>query len=324
MIILHVGTQKTGSSSIQHFLRDNQHELKLQNVNFVSASRPWIDHNTVARELRNWEGSTPLLDAVLTEVQDAEQSTHIISGEMLFHKDVPGRFSQRLRDFSSVDVKVIVYLRRPDHLMESLYKQRVKTGAIKPNPTVYLEQNLWECDYRGVLGEFANEFGEGSIIARPYSRRLLKNGDVVDDFVDIIGVQPSEDFARSKPEDNPTFSAAISELMGFCVRNTPLQTRDLNEFISKLSWDNLRFSGDVYSQKERLDLMLKYDDDLREVARKYGDVLNDVFNYDDLKEHHTGLEITPEQELASHRQAGRALIRAMWEIMENTPPQQES
>ncbi|MFH5776902.1 sulfotransferase family 2 domain-containing protein [Paracoccus sp. NGMCC 1.201697] len=315
VILIHIGTQKTGSSSIQHFLRENHDILAGEGINFVSASRPWIDHNQVARELRDWKGETPLLDGVIKEIDQSDKTVNIVSGEMFFHPEVGRRLASRMPAEQKAKVKILAYLRRPDHLMESLYKQRAKTGAVRANASAYLENNRWECDYKQILDGYADGFGKDNIIVRPYSRKLLRDGDVVTDFIQSVGLPSKLEFKRSKPEDNPTFSAAISDLMGFCVRNTPLQSRDLNEFIAKLDWEHLKLNGDVYTREERLLLMKDLEGDLKEITSDYCPQLRDVFNYGDLKRNDAGVVAVSEEIMDSQKQAGRAVIRAMWELM---------
>lgn len=311
MLILHVGSQKTGSSSIQHFLRENEEHLRSLGINFVSAVRDWIDHNMLAWELRGGNVARPRLKSVLAEVRGKKYLKHIVSAEALFHPKVPAVFAEHMSKKQISNTRIVVYLRRPDELAESLYKQKVKTGEIKPFPKKFLHESSWEWDYLPTLREFENVFGRDAITVRPYKRALLKDGDVVSDFLDIVGITLDEGFSRSKPEDNPTFSMALSELMGFCSRNSIASFIDLNEEIAKLAWDLLRRSGDVYTAKQRLDIMNPLKDSLGEIVATYGESLADVFNYSDLVDAGDSIFPLPNEQVRLYRQAGRAVTYAL-------------
>ncbi|MFC3057522.1 hypothetical protein [Paenirhodobacter populi] len=284
MLIVHVGTQKTGSSSIQHFLRENEGLLRESGISYISAVREWSDHNKLARELRSDAADTPRADAVVAEITARGYDKYILSAEELFHKRVPGRLFDHLTRHLDMEVRIVCYLRRPDHLMEALYKQRVKTGDIKPWPLRYLDANKWECDYLPVLDAFADRFGGEHISVRPYARPHLKDGDIVADFLDVTGLRMNGSPTRSMPEDNPTFSSAVSEMMGFCVRNSDIRFYDLNEKIAGLDWPNLKKSGDVYNRTTRLRLLEELEPGLREITRRYGEDLWQTLSFDDLRE----------------------------------------
>ncbi len=284
MLIIHVGTQKTGSSSIQHFLRENEQMLRDSGISYISAVRDWSDHNKLARELRGNDAATPRAHAVVAEIKSHGYDTYILSAEELFHKRVPDRLFEHLTRHLDMEVRIITYLRRPDHLIEALYKQRVKTGDIKPRPLRYLDENKWECDYLPVLDTFANRFGTAHVTVRPYTRSRLKDGDIVADFLDVAGVRMTGTPVRTMPEDNPTFSSAVSELMGFCVRNSDMRFFDLNEQIARLDWPRVKYSGDVYNRATRLKLLEELAPNLQEITRKYGGDLDNALSFDDLRE----------------------------------------
>lgn len=311
MLYLHVGTQKTGSSSIQHFLRPNRKALLGRGLNFVSASRPWIDHNKVAHELRGGGNETPLLDAVLAEIERNEAPMQLVSGEMLFHTRVANRLARRMPDALREQTRVIVYLRRPDELMEALYKQRVKTGAIDPRPSKYLEAARFEVDYRATLDAFEAAFGRERLIVRPYRRDLLQDGDIVADFLGLIGLGDTAGLERDKPEDNPTFSAAVSEFMGTVVRKTPFHSARVNEIIAAQAMPNIKRAGDVYTVEQRRALLEELRPDLDELVARYGAQLAEVFAAPDLDLPGPGPFPRPQERAVLYRDGAHAVISAI-------------
>ncbi|MFD1912965.1 hypothetical protein [Halodurantibacterium flavum] len=316
MLLLHVGTQKTGSSSVQHFLRQNAGALRERSINFISASRPWIDHNSVAYELRSDRTDTPKLDAVVADIRKSEHEVNIVSGEMLFHPRVPGRLAERLPPEIRQNAMVVIYLRRPDKYMEALYKQRLKTGAINPNPNKYLEENQWECAYKEVIEGFRRVFGKDSIVIKPYERSLLQAGDIVADFCSLLGITDLSGFQREKPQDNPTFSVAVSELMGMVARKSSLESAKINERIAAENMPGIFYGNDVYPLQLRRDLLSGMKDDLDYIAREYNEQLHKVFAVEDLYSDDPPRLPGKDEVLKRYRQGARAVIGAVAAFVE--------
>lgn len=314
MLYLHVGTQKTGSSSIQHFLRPNHAALLARGLNFVRAGRRWIDHNRVAHELRKDSAETPFLDAVLAEIAASDAPMQLVSGEMLFHPQVARRLAIRMPKALKEQTRIIVYLRRPDDLMEALYKQRVKTGAIKSQPMRYLKNAHIECDYLNTLDAFEDVFGRDAMTVRPYRRDLLVEGDSVADFMQVLGLGTTEGLIRDKPEDNPTFSAAVSEFMGTVARQTPFNFARVNEAIAAEALPGIRRSGDVYSLRQRQALMAELRPDLDIIVARYGGALAEVFAAPDLEADAAGVFPRPRERAALYRDAGHAVLSAIGKL----------
>ena len=50
-LILHIGSQKTGTTSIQGFLKNKADALAVEGVNYISAGRTNIAHNSVLQAI---------------------------------------------------------------------------------------------------------------------------------------------------------------------------------------------------------------------------------------------------------------------------------
>lgn len=311
MLYLHVGTQKTGSSSIQHFLRGNDAALLEKGFRFVRASRDWTDHNEVARELRSNAEATPRIDNVISELRQATEPNSILSAEEFFHERVPMRLEERLPREAIEETRVVVYLRRPDDLMEALYKQRIKTATIEPRPMRYLRGSTFEIDYLNTLTAFEKVFGRERITVRPYRRDLLLNRDVIDDFLHVLGLDAVAGLPREMPEDNPTFSVAVSELMGDYVRAGGVSSVRLNEVIAAQDMPMIRRSGDVYNAAQRRDLLEQSAADFDTICARYGEHLRPVFEMPDFDA--LGDKGYPNWRQWSelHQAAGRAMMKAI-------------
>ena len=309
-LLIHIGSQKTGSSSIQHFLRQNAGEARRRGINFVKATRGWIDHNRLARELRSGSDETPLLAEVVAEMASSEEPTQIISAEEMFHPRAANRLAGLLPEEWRGNVKVIAYLRRPDDLMEALYKQRVKTGAIEPGPMRYLRDAAHEYDYLGALGAWERMVGRENMIVRPYRRDLLEGGDGVRDFLKATGLDELAEMPCDRPEDNPSFSAPLSELMGVFSKGGGNSIK-LNEAIAGLNRPELKRKGDVYDADQRRTLLESLGNDFDTLCATYGEHLRPVLSMPDFTAEANRVYPTWRDWAELYREAGRAMVEAM-------------
>jgi hypothetical protein len=89
---------------------------------------------------------------------------------------------------SGHQVKIILHLRRIDGYIDSAYNQRVKGGYKEPitsflkHPRIKAERQVFIFD---ILEEV---FGRENIILRPFERGRLKGGDLITDFLEIVGL----------------------------------------------------------------------------------------------------------------------------------------
>lgn len=142
----------------------------------------------------------------------------IISDEGLWHfcgtsKSDTKRIAEVL---TSYETTIIVYFRRPDEFVESWFSQGLKNGLGSPdlisflgsgfvNSAPYRRPNagdpvgmqspgfLANIDLRILdkLSYFEATFPDANVVVRPYERAQLRDGDIVADFFDAIGLDPS-------------------------------------------------------------------------------------------------------------------------------------
>jgi glycosyltransferase involved in cell wall biosynthesis len=177
--ILHIGTMKTGTSSIQAAFFHNA---------------KWI-----ARRGFAYCGNKTL-ERIVARNDLIKDGRHlIISQEGLWHyANSTKSDTKAIADYlfqSGYAVKVIVYFRRPDQFLEAWFSQGLKHGRGHPSISAFLKDPFVKssCDFNGRLKIFTNLFGKDAIQIVPYERAQLLQGDVVMDFLIRTGVaQPHE------------------------------------------------------------------------------------------------------------------------------------
>lgn len=222
-IIFHIGSNKTGSSSIQLSLATNPDILFKNNYTYYTynpVTRISFDHvnnNVYFRiEDKNPNFLYQRLPIFIEKIKkNVKTDKLIISAETAFYmSENQMKFTlQELKKISH-SIKLVAYLRRQDKYAISMYCQslKVKSHINFENGTLCLDNifhskkniNHKMFDYYKKIKFISSLIPKDNIIIRPFERNQLINSDVVDDFYNIIGIKKG--FERLKKDTNTSLS----------------------------------------------------------------------------------------------------------------------
>ncbi|WP_282096429.1 hypothetical protein [Epibacterium ulvae] len=208
-LVLHIGTHKTGSTSLQKSLLQGQQDKTLGPWSYIHA-RPRVDMNPLVAckgmgpQLRA-QLRMPFLERRLENANQRGFEDCVISTEMLFwlHDEREIRtLAERLRQEFD-DIRIVVYLRRQDLLALSHRKQVILGqtayqfyGAQVQALPSYRPYFMRYMDYASKLEKWQRVFGTEALTVRRYQPQDLHGGDTVLDFRNILGLpapeQPAE------------------------------------------------------------------------------------------------------------------------------------
>jgi hypothetical protein len=212
-LFLHIGTEKTGTTSLQNFLALNEELLNLNN--FTYCCDPKKSYYEQIDPIINLGAHYPLSacfstncpdyikeskfktsDIVLDELKkdlDDESKNVIISAE---------HFSSRVRSIedifklktalSSHNVKVVVYIRPQYDLICSAYTTSVISGRTDKFELSEACIGNEYFNYELLIEPWGKVFGAQNIIIRDYKQ--LVNNDIRYDFIKIIGIENQSQF----------------------------------------------------------------------------------------------------------------------------------
>ncbi len=310
-LYIHIGSPKTGTTAIQGFLKNNGKPLRHAGVNYMSAGRINIAHNGIAGSFRKGEGAEVCAE-IATEVEESRFPIHIISSEMFFRPAVARVMGRDLfgglPDWLRRRTKIIVYLRRQDRYLEALYKQLVKNARIPTGAMAFFERKLESLAYAYSLDPYASRFGAENIILRPFERQHFRNGDVIEDFVDQIGVDLMGNLSRPDTSTNKTFSLEMSEVLGMLAAETSLNTRDLIRALIALEPADVVRSNDVYNLDTRRKIVAHHAERNEVLRRTYCPQLDQLFDETDLAD---GNHDAPVDHATNWRAAVQAAAQAI-------------
>ncbi len=218
-LFLHIGTEKTGTTTLQRFFSINKDALldldyyfpneKGNNHTFLTtyAAENFdkvkdlliyqnIDQSTSQEDFR-LEIEGYLLKIVSNKKIKAK--TLILTNEHCSSKLKTKHeinLLKKLFDKVGLNTKVVIYLRRQDEYLISLYSTYIKTGGTE-NLLSFINHNnkTYRFYYYQMLQLWADVFGKSNIIIKIFEKEELINGNIIHDFlhtIDIVDFQGLE------------------------------------------------------------------------------------------------------------------------------------
>ncbi len=207
-ILFHAGTTKTGTTALQHFLKNNRAALEDKGCVFPSFLGP-DNHTRLAAYGMDTDAMAPVkIDLKLTEPAaieafrkevDKQFKEHIRPGKKYvlsnehcsahLHTGPEITRLHKLLTSTGHTVKVIIYFREPSEYLASSYSTLLKQGFSHEMMCPVGRALDRKYNYYAICKRWARVFGKENIIARVYARDALEGGDIRKDFLKLIGVE---------------------------------------------------------------------------------------------------------------------------------------
>ena len=225
ILLLHVGTGKTGTTSLQTFLAENNEKLKdygwcypdlRGDMKYVAGEEPY--HIIQNGDILKSYARCSRLYRVLREgrlkqalVKNLKASHTILSYEGFWDEWDGATTADSIRYVKKLydNVKVIVYLRRQDRFIESTWNQIIKAGGVSGDHVTqeYSEFSGYgpygsvqefrahspyanvSTEYKRKLDEISQVVGRENVIVRVFEKGQFMGGrgDVISDFLQVLG-----------------------------------------------------------------------------------------------------------------------------------------
>lgn len=247
--ILHIGTPKTGTSTIQNFIIEHRELLQRQKIHTPPGVVAITDDEgcqyKLGREhfhlILSWlcrkSGTSPHFtiavdhsdekldkDAVKKRVYEAMVAdwSSLPSGteKVLFSCEAFYELRsiddiRRLKEYLSPhfsEIKIIVYLRDQWGLLTSFNSQIRKQGFVEPlfSDTI-LKHYLHWIDYRHSLSMWSEVFSPENIIVKPFIRKEFVQENLLNDFASIVGYTFDE--TQKTGDENLSINAEAAEYL---------------------------------------------------------------------------------------------------------------
>jgi len=211
-LILHIGTPKTGSTSLQEVLAAGRPGLaksgvyyprKIGPVNHIALADALLDPerrrlgpatNRKAHEIRE----ALMLNAFAAEINGLPSSIHtvVISNESFCFKAASAAEFAKLKEILEPHfdvIEIVIYLRRQDEHYASIYGQGLRQGYLqRPMPVHGILNCDLYYDYDAMIRRWETAFPNATFRPRIFERPESGRFDVIEDFFSIVGVPVPE------------------------------------------------------------------------------------------------------------------------------------
>ncbi|WP_406827627.1 hypothetical protein [Microbulbifer sp. ARAS458-1] len=227
-VVLHIGTEKTGTTSIQKFIKRNREALSDQNVfvvpsilgdgnNFEFVLASSIDPGSDLG--RHRPGTYPAYQdqqrkCVCKTIQELpENATLLLSSEHFSSRLSSKRDIEILKSLfpDSVDFEIVVYLKRQDDLYLGSFSEAIKAGVpfskIARMGDVMSSERYGSAyyNYKNLLSNWLSVFDEASLNVRLYDGACKSASGLMGDFSRVINFE-SADFLEGVEQENRSLS----------------------------------------------------------------------------------------------------------------------
>ena len=291
-LYIHIGQAKTGTSMIQAFLALNRDLLNKKGLYY-----PLFREELVVRDKNcamngnaygMWELDRPFDQMSKEQIEYMRQINTwfrendrvLISEEGLwvcsaaFYKNCLSLLDER----TEFRLKIIVYLRRQDQRLESLWNQCVKAGTYSRSCMEFCEDRSGaEQDYYSQLKMIADVIGKENMIVKVYDSGCFSVGnDLLEDFMSVFGFEDLSEFQIPKYQVNPSFGKDMIEIAQVTNTIPDIQILD-NEFRKikkeltqfRQSADTVMHAPSFLTYEERKRILDKCSEGNRKIGQEY-------------------------------------------------------
>lgn len=310
-LYLHIGTPKTGTTSIQHFCNENRVILsekgyfypdfpfkykyfgKYRNGSFVETI--YIDDEGVRQPEKEEENFKTGLEIIKNLFE--QHDNLIISNEGIWSacfvkkRGIPRILAlQEDAKKSGYEIKIIVYLRRQEEYLLSWYNQMIKHSLNASKNTITWEdyynnyKKYVQLNYFKSLKKLEEIFGIENIIVRRFDKKYFKDNSLISDFLDIFNLEFNDSYCMYEQDTNfnERLSENACEIKRVINSSVEMSTDELRQFewilrdISLVS--DKAYPCSRMSEKEIQEFAQIYKNSNNKVAKRYFNDGQPLFN----------------------------------------------
>jgi len=291
-LILHVGIHKTGTTSIQHFFHRNFDVLLQNGVLYPKSLRKLgtgvthFAHHDLAWHFGFSGNKTRLAktDSIAKRLNGEFLRTNarkiFISSEALEYFSSISSLENFRDEFIDFDVKILIYIRRQDKLLQSVFKQRVKTGMTVGFNKFYKKANF---NFDEKISEWETVFGIENIKIKIFDDPEVKS-NLIGNLLNDLGIENTKAFKKEEfLSKNESFSnehtAFIRQLNAF---SNAERRGEVFKFFKQL-YDEKKFEFDdksFFTKKQLMQFYKKNADSNESLRLRYFPEREFLFDWD--------------------------------------------
>ncbi|MCV3336563.1 hypothetical protein L8T90_01050 [Campylobacter sp. RKI_CA19_01121] len=202
---VHIGTEKTGTTSIQDFLLQNHDYLVKQGYlypkNYLIGKQHWwladLAHEMTINKINDFReiNLNKNYSLVFEEINQHQSKIFVFSSEAIcrncFSKVHVSNLSNIFKILGFDEVFIILYIREISEFVSSYSVQNIQgwahfnTDKITPN----IHPRIYSFNIKRIIEDFSEVFGKENLIVRLFDKNEFYKGDLLKDFICSIGLK---------------------------------------------------------------------------------------------------------------------------------------
>ncbi|EAK9984948.1 hypothetical protein A9372_02165 [Campylobacter jejuni] len=259
-LYLHIGTMKTGTSSIQDFLFANRsillkqdflYPISIKNIYHLNDHNPLVDSSTRGKICNKQ------LKKLNKEIIQSKANKIIISAENIQWRLNSIDQIQNMKDsFQKLGFKkiyIILYLRNPVDLFISMCSQSLKDNDLNDFSLSLPQENkkaLVLCNHQQTIQKYEAIFGKENLKIRLFEKDEFYKQDLLKDFIHILSLSWNENFLLPQKQNETLNLLGMKILHEANLKNITLsyQSRYIDivnffdKYFSNTKEERLKFS----------------------------------------------------------------------------------
>ena len=281
LCVLHIGGEKTGTTSLQKFFGANSDALLRLGFCYPQAFAhpPEYVHRGLSDALASGviDTDSDLAAPFKSEMDAAAElgvSAVVLSSEF-FHSQInQPELVQRTHRYLSQffdRFRIVFYARRQDHTLASMHSTAVRGGwsSDRNAMSVYKGKGHYYFDQLAICDNWAGVFGKDALTCRIFERDRLVGEDIIEDFATLIGLNLSPEMKRYRSNE----LLSIMALDALCLMRKS-RHRNNKEFRQKLLNTDRQYKGariPFLTSGDAARFVAKFEDSNRAFFEKYVD-----------------------------------------------------
>ena len=238
-IVLHIGTEKTATTSIQSFLCENQKRILkagiwypcseqldycLRNAHFPLAASLYEECPDFVSPRKYFKPDI-LFNKLFHDFDSREEQTLLLSAEHFSSRcSRPERVAALGQLLKGYEVKIVVYIRPQHELLLSAYSTFLQSGGKKSLEEVSKQQWLRPqaiyFNYLRMIERWWATFGEDNVAVRIFQDDRFHGGDIYQDFVSVLGLEWDTSF-ETPDRQNTTICKELADFLYLANQHFP-------------------------------------------------------------------------------------------------------
>lgn len=243
-IYIHIGPHKTGTTTIQVGLLKNENHLKSKNILCPITGRPFrtsVGNHNLAWELldpqfKSFDQKFGTWNDLLSELKNANKAEKIILSSEDFSTLKTNQVQTIQETLQDYKVKIIMYLRRQDEMLQSTWVEVVRNMGTKKNVESFFEwlktnnYSSNNTNYLEIIKIWESVFSKENLILRIFDPASFQ-GSLLADFLFSCNIDTTNLIIT--PNENVSPGVKTIEAMRMIKKNITFQN------LSKTTWINI-------------------------------------------------------------------------------------